>query len=622
MNHYDLDTALRVLVVDDDPQVGRLIKRIAEGHGYTCELASSAREARLRLGAAPPDIVLCDVNMPGESGFALLQYLRGEYPLLPVVMLSGIGELGVATSALELGAYGWVTKPFDSNQVLIALANAAIRARLERRSASYEQDLENAVAERTAELRETVAKLERSEERLQHLADHDQLTGLFNRRRFEEELLLELSRADRRGTQGAVLSIDIDNFKAINDAAGHQAGDAVLLAVARALSANCRVSDVVARIGGDEFGLLLPSPDGVEGRTVAEHLLAALHQEVIVVANRPFRVTASVGVAVFDSRDAKAHEVVIDADLAMYEAKRAGRDRIVIYSPEEAREARERARLAWSNQLRDALEGERFVLHRQPILELASGEVSHGELLLRMVGDGGELIAPGAFLPTAERFGFIHAIDRWVVRQAVGLLAAGGGRPLSINLSGESVVGDPTLLALIEAEVAQAKIDPALLIFEVTETAAIANMAEARQFAMALRELGCGLALDDFGTGFGSFYYLKHLPVDYLKLDGEFIQNLPRSSVDEHMVRAIVEVAAGLGIKTVAESVSDDDTIRLLERLGVDYAQGFHIGEPVPVGAAAPVPRQRSAARDPRPNHNRRQRRERHTRRGDRLGGP
>ena len=219
-----------------------------------------------------------------------------------------------------------------------------------------------------------------------------------------------------------------------------------------------------------------------------------------------------------------------------------------------------------------------------------TSEVSHGELLLRMRGEHGSLIAPGAFLPAAERFGLIHAIDRWVVRQAVQLVSAAGDRPIppvSINLSGESVVGDPQLLELIESELTRTSIDPAKLIFEVTETATIANMPEAAAFAAGVNRLGASLALDDFGTGFGSFYYLKHLPVSYIKLDGEFIQNLPESEIDAHMVTAIVGVARGLGIKTVAESVTDDETIRLLRHHGVDYAQGFHVGKPVPIAEAA-----------------------------------
>jgi diguanylate cyclase (GGDEF)-like protein/PAS domain S-box-containing protein len=428
----------------------------------------------------------------------------------------------------------------------------------------------------------------RYEERLRHMADHDQLTGLFNRRRFDEELKRELARAGRYAEHSAVLSIDVDNFKGINDSAGHAAGDSVLCHVARVLGQRSRASDVVARLGGDEFAVLLSAVGEREARSAAEHLLAEIRSSPAAYGGRPFRVTASIGVATFESDDATAGEVLVNADLAMYAAKTSGRDRVVVYTPTEARKARAVAKLTWSQRIQDALNRDRFVLHLQPILELATGQIKHGELLLRMKGDRGKLIAPGAFLPAAERFGLIHAIDRWVVQRAIGLMAEtnGSGPRVGINLSGESIVGDPLLLEMIEQELARTAVDPSKLIFEVTETAAIANMPEATEFAQGLTSLGCSLALDDFGTGFGSFYYLKHLPVSYVKLDGEFIQNLPRSEVDEHMVKAIVGVSQALGIKTVAESVADEETIGLLHKHQVDYAQGFYVGKPAPLGVA------------------------------------
>jgi diguanylate cyclase (GGDEF)-like protein/PAS domain S-box-containing protein len=428
----------------------------------------------------------------------------------------------------------------------------------------------------------------RYEERLRHMADHDQLTGLFNRRRFDEELKRELARAGRYAEHSAVLSIDIDNFKGINDSAGHAAGDAVLCHVASVLDHRSRASDVVARLGGDEFAVLLSAVGEREARTAAEHLLAEIRSSPAAYGGKPFRVTGSVGVATFESDDATAGEVLVNADLAMYAAKTSGRDRVVVYTPTEARKARAMAKLTWSQRIQDALNRDRFVLHLQPILELATGQIKHGELLLRMKGDRGKLIAPGAFLPAAERFGLIHAIDRWVVQRAIQLMSesGGGGPRVGINLSGESIVGDPLLLEMIEQELERTAIDPSKLIFEVTETAAIANMPEATEFAQGLTSLGCSLALDDFGTGFGSFYYLKHLPVSYVKLDGEFIQNLPRSEVDEHMVKAIVGVSQALGIKTVAESVADEETIGLLHKHQVDYAQGFYVGKPAPLNVA------------------------------------
>jgi diguanylate cyclase (GGDEF)-like protein/PAS domain S-box-containing protein len=428
----------------------------------------------------------------------------------------------------------------------------------------------------------------RYEERLRHMADHDQLTSLFNRRRFDEQLKRELARAGRYAENSAVLSIDIDNFKGINDSAGHAAGDAVLCHVARVLAERSRATDIVARLGGDEFAVLLSAVGTKEARTAAEHLLAEIRSSPALYGAKPFRITASIGVATFESDDATAGEILVNADLAMYAAKTAGRDRVVVYTPTEARNARAMAKLSWSQRIQDALEHDRFVLHLQPILELSSGQIKHGELLLRMKGERGKLISPGAFLPAAERFGLIHAIDRWVVQQAIQLVgeSIGSVPRVGINLSGESIVGDPHLLAMIEQELGRSTVDPAKLIFEVTETAAIANMPEATEFAHGLTSLGCSLALDDFGTGFGSFYYLKHLPVSYVKLDGEFIQNLPRSEVDEHMVKAIVGVSQALGIKTVAESVADEETIGLLHKHQVDYAQGYYVGKPAPLSAA------------------------------------
>ena len=434
-----------------------------------------------------------------------------------------------------------------------------------------------------------ITEQKRDEDRLRHLAEHDQLTGLVNRRRFDQELKRELAKAGRYHSHSAVLSVDIDNFKAINDSAGHAAGDAVLTEVADVLASRFRSTDVVARLGGDEFGVLVTAVGIEEARAAADDLLGTIRARPAMYGGMPFRITASIGVTAFQSDDVTASEVLVNADLAMYAAKAAGRDRVVVYTPDEARKARAVAKLTWSQRIQDALERDRFVLHLQPILELASGKVRHGELLLRMRGDRGKLIAPGAFLPAAERFGLIHAIDRWVVQEAIRMIAgaAPGQAPrLGVNLSGESVVGDPELLSMIERELDNAAVDPSNLIFEITETAAIANMTEATRFAQGLTNLGCSLALDDFGTGFGSFYYLKHLPVRYVKLDGEFIHNLPRNPVDEHMVRAIVGVAHGLGIQTVAESVADDETIEMLHAHGVDFAQGFHIGRPAPV----PVP--------------------------------
>ncbi len=430
-----------------------------------------------------------------------------------------------------------------------------------------------------------VTERRRYEERLRHLADHDPLTGLLNRRRFEHELRRELSRAARERSGGAMLSLDLDTFKAVNDSAGHAAGDTVLVEVARTLEDTLRESDVIARLGGDEFAVLLPGADVDAAGVAAEHLLEALRRCRVEIDGVTFKVGASIGGVTFPDDATEAGELLTGADLAMYLAKQQGRDRVVVFTPEEADAARTDASVNWSERIRRALSDDDLELYWQPIVRLADNEVSHGELLLRM-RRGGDLISPTSFLETAERFGLIHGLDRWVVCRAVAMLARADGvasRPLSINLSAEAVGGDSGLLGLIEDELSRAGVDPRMLIFEIPETAAIADVTEAKRFVAGLHRLGCRIALDDFGTGFGSFYHLKHLPVDFLKIDREFIEDLTHSDIDQRLVRSIADVAGGLGISTVAEAVGDERTIELLAEFGVDYVQGLYVGTPVPV---------------------------------------
>jgi EAL domain-containing protein (putative c-di-GMP-specific phosphodiesterase class I) len=283
--------------------------------------------------------------------------------------------------------------------------------------------------------------------------------------------------------------------------------------------------------------------------------------------------------------DADAEQMLAFADLAMYEAKEAGRDRLAVYSRAAGREALFESRFSTAQRVRAALENEGLALHIQPIMKLVTEEVSQCEMLLRMESGNGELITAGAFLGAAERSGMITELDRWVVRNAIELAAreraAGRWKSFDINLSGRSI-GDDELPRIIAEGVYEHDLDPAALIFEVTETAAIANMEEARGFAGSLKRLGCRFALDDFGAGFGSFYYLKYLPLDFLKIDGDFIRDLASSPVDQVLVRGVVEVARGLGMETIAECVEDAETLALLSEYEVDYAQGFHVGRPRP----------------------------------------
>ena len=426
----------------------------------------------------------------------------------------------------------------------------------------------------------------RFESELRHLADHDPLTGLFNRRRFEQELERQVTEVARYGPRGALLVLDLDHFKYVNDALGHHAGDELILSVAATLRGRLRDSDILARLGGDEFAVLLPNVDEAEAEHVAGELVRAIRDEAAIeTAKQRRRVTTSVGVAPFRTGGATGEELLIAADLAMYDAKEAGRNRFAVVSADVARPDPVRARVSWLERIRSALADDRLVLHAQPIRDLRTGEIGHHELLLRMLGDDGDLIPPGAFLPLAERFGLTPEIDRWVTTRAIELLAAdpGGKRALEVNLSGPSL-NDTALLHLVEREIARQGVDPHRLIFEVTETAAVANIPLARRFAERLMALGCRFALDDFGAGFGSFYYLKHLPFDYLKIDGEFVAGCLGNRTDQLVIEAVVRIARGLGKETIAEFVESAELESFLRSQGIDYVQGFHIGRPVPIG--------------------------------------
>lgn len=426
--------------------------------------------------------------------------------------------------------------------------------------------------------------------RLEYLLDHDFLTGLFNRRHFERELAREVKRAARYGAPGAVLLIDLDNFKDINDTFGHMAGDDLLKGTGGLLRRRMRGTDTVARVGGDEFAVLLPQTDAEQAQVVADDFVKALGRQTAVLANVSIRITASVGVALFD--DLGDVEVLACADVAMYGAKQAGRNPVFIYRPFPGGPDRGAPRRSEAERIRQAVEEDRFVLYCKPILDLESNEVSQYELLVRLPGaEGCEPLLPSSFLYVAERFGLVLAIDSWVVRKAIALIAAharaGRKLVLNVNLSGKSI-GDPRLVGLVEDALAEGGIDPACLVFELTETAAIANLQQARAFADHFHSRGCQLALDDFGAGFASFYYLKNFPFDFLKIDGEFIRGLSASPVDRLVVRAIVGIAPGMGKKTVAEFVTDADAACLLRESGVDYAQGYHIGRPRPVTEVLP----------------------------------
>jgi diguanylate cyclase (GGDEF)-like protein/PAS domain S-box-containing protein len=433
-----------------------------------------------------------------------------------------------------------------------------------------------------------ITERHQDETQLRYMADHDPLTGLLNRRSLGRELTSHVASMKRSGATGAVLMIDLDNFKYYNDTQGHGAGDELIVRIGQALQARLRETDVLVRLGGDEFAVLLPREDRESVAVVAQDLLELVRNEApapIHVEDR--RITASIGIACFSDGDhLTPEEIMVNADLAIYEAKENGRNRCKQYSTDEHERPRIESQIKWAGEITRALAEDHFELLAQPIESLHGDGPIQYEMLLRMCDAHGDHIPPGTFLHIAERLALIKEIDRWVVTHAIDLLAVqrAEGRDLrfEVNLSGHTI-GDPEILELIERRLKESGVPPDRLIFEITETAAVANIAHAATFARGLSELGCRFALDDFGAGFGSFYCVKHLPFDYLKIDGEFVRGCATNQTNRALISAVVQIARGMGKHTIAEFIGDQESVEVLTDLGVDYGQGYFLGRPEPL---------------------------------------
>jgi diguanylate cyclase (GGDEF)-like protein/PAS domain S-box-containing protein len=427
-------------------------------------------------------------------------------------------------------------------------------------------------------------------EKLAYHSAHDDLTGLANRKVLEERLGRVIDSAHSEHSQHTLAIVDIDQFKIINDTCGYAAGDELLKHTARILSSAVRKRDTVARVGGDEFGVLFEDCTlDQAARTVetAREALASFHFEWQATAHR---ISASVGLVAIDRRCDGVTAALSMADTACYAAKDAGRNRSHIYHADDDRVVAKHGQMRWATRINDALRDDRFELSMQPITPIADTENDgdHYELLIRMRDEQGNLVLPGEFLPAAERYSLANKIDHWVIEHALQWLS---DHPhiferlylCGINLSGQSF-GDERVLNFILKQLDLHS--PRLagkLCFEVTETAAVADIVQAKRFIGALKERGCQFALDDFGSGFSSFTYLKNLPVDFLKIDGSFVREIANDSIDLEMVRSINEIGHVMGKKTIAEFVEDQAILGVLRTLGVDYAQGYEIGRPHPI---------------------------------------
>ena len=438
-------------------------------------------------------------------------------------------------------------------------------------------------------VRKALSNAEETEAELRYLADHDSLTGLLDRRRFRAELDQYVSFSARYGGQGAVMILDIDGLKDVNDSLGHHAGDNLIRQIARITRERVRTTDIVARLSGDEFAVLMPQTDTEGALQLGETLRGQIAEDARPLPESD-AVTVSVGITMFGAGYTAGPEgVLAAADQAMYRAKEEGRNQVSLFrDPSQPQRAPERAR-STTAKIRDALTNGQLSLYTQPIRNLASGGIERYELLLRMTGDDGELLPASSFIEVAERSGMVQELDRWVVAQALELLGRREkeGQPLSlhVNLSGISLT-DLSMMEFIERRLDEGDADPARCTFEITGSARIDNYPAAGGYADRLTEFGCQVAIDDYGAGFSPFHYLKEIPFDLIKIDGSFVRDMPRSDADQLTVQAIVQIARGLGKSTIAEYVQDDATMQMLREYGVDMAQGYHLGRPVAISEA------------------------------------
>ncbi len=432
-------------------------------------------------------------------------------------------------------------------------------------------------------LQTTIRALNERDRMLRRLADYDPLTGLPNRRHFTQGLEDEITSIVQTGKSSALLFVDLDQFKYINDTLGHAAGDRVLVQAAGCLHEKLREHDLIARFGGDEFTIILKEISRENAIRLVEELVRIMQDLHFVEDGQSLNVQCSIGVTMIKSGRYTPDELLSQADMACHEAKARGRNRYHFYEVSGLEKKRMTEDIGWSHRIKQALNDDSFLLQYQPIIDLGSGRPEMHEVLLRLPGENNKIIPPAAFMPAANRFGLMSEIDHLVIRNALQALArfreSGHDVMFTLNLSGY-VFDNPELVAYICENLEKNSLDPSAVILEITEQVAVKHLAQARGLIQDLMAVGCRFALDDFGAGFSSFNYLKHLPVDYIKIDGGFIKNMASDPVDQAMVKSIIQVAHAVGKKTIAEYVQDAETLSMLCQLGVDYAQGYHIGEP------------------------------------------
>ncbi len=434
---------------------------------------------------------------------------------------------------------------------------------------------------------EDITEVRRISDEMNFQTTHDLLTGLLNRRQFEKELELTVQHAQKHHSHHALCFIDIDQFKIINDTCGHIAGDELLRQVSNLIRDKIRSRDILARPGSDEFLMLFENASLAQAERVIQTIMQHLKRFRFQWEDRSFPVEISVGLTAVDRNTESAVEAMKEVDTACYTAKDTGRNKIHIHNDNDEQQLIHKGYIQWASEIRAALDENRFRLYAQPIVPLQHDKKRGYEILIRLLSPSGNIVPPGAFLPAAERYNLAAQIDHWVIENTLQWMSEnidklGHIDSLAINLSGQSL-GDDALLGYIIRSIEQGLVPAQMIKFEITETAAIANLKDAQIFIKSLKKLGCRFALDDFGSGLSSFAYLKNLPVDLLKIDGMFVRDIITDPIDEAMVRSINEIGHIMKMETIAEFVENDLIMARLKHLGIDYAQGYAISRPEPI---------------------------------------
>jgi diguanylate cyclase (GGDEF)-like protein len=547
----------------------------AAGRDETLQALHSSLDSSMR----PVDLLLLDATAPQYDGYELCRAIRRQpaWSDMPIILIRqrSAWQEDMLPGSFAVGATDILFRPVQRVELIPRVISALLLKKERDIRRLHESELETELAERKV-----------MEARLQYLVSHDDLTGLYNRRRLELALEDAVTHARVSGETGALLYVDLDQFKVINDLEGHAVGDRLLMSIANILRKQLRGRDILARISSDEYAMLSEDIDEATALERAEALRTAIDEYRFRTENRNYHICASVGVALIrPDEDINASEVLARSSQACFEAKTHGRNLVHLFNKDDIETNILRNAADWVPRIREALMHDRFCMFFQPIVQLADDTVTGYEALIRMLDADDALITPDRFIPVAERMGLIHDIDLWVVQYAIDALArlprTLSHLTLNINLSIHAFQ-DPALLPLVRDKLEHSGVAAERITFEITETAAVASYDQTRNMILQLRELGCRFALDDFGTGFSSFNYLKQFPVDYLKIDGSFIRNLLNDPVDQRLVRSMVDVGRTLGKVVVAEFVENAEILALLRDYGVNRAQGNFLGEPLP----------------------------------------